>query len=307
MMRVIGLTFYLRSEVRDHQWMRVSDEVLPPDLAARVFEEIVEGTINQATADEISNLSAVSLDEVIQHLEMLLEAVKARQRSEDLEDTAYVTASLGFISELLSLVQKLRTQYPEGGTVGLAIAEGADALGAEQIADQHARALANLSGLISRMIVIGRLPNPFQEMLNKSGFNGSQLTLVGSAQNVKAPEGQARVPVVEAGDSLSGTKLPPEILRVLLGEEGYEMDTDTYSFYTLSAAAALQYAYSVIAALKLKKEMNPAEISRELLDQLGFKTENIFVLDGGTMRVRVSAVRSLINEFQARSEIRKAA
>jgi hypothetical protein len=79
------------------------------------------------------------------------------------------------------------------------------------------------------------------------------------------------------------------------------------SFYTLSAAVALQYAYSVMAALQLKKNMAPSEISEKLLAQLGLTAENPFVMDGDKMRVMVNLVQGLITEFQARSEIRKAA
>jgi len=274
-------------------------------LAQFLFDEIVDGAITPDTAEDISNLSGVGLEAVIQRLEALLENARKRQRDDGLKGTAYVTASLKLISELLSIVQKLKVQYPEGGVVGLAIAEAVDELGAEQITDQHERALASLSGLINRMMVIGKLPAQFQEMLNKTGFKGIKLMLEGKAQNVKAPDGQDWVPVVEVGDSLSGSSIPPEILRVILGEEGYEQDH--LSFYTLSVAVALQYAYSVMAALQLKKNMEPSEISEKLLAQLGLTAENPFVMDGDKIRVMVNLVQSLITEFQARSEIRKAA
>jgi len=276
-------------------------------LADSLFVEVVQGAVNPETADNVSSLSSAGLEDVIRYLENLLENARARQPVVGEDGEAYVAASIGLMVEVLKVVHGLQTQHPDGGAVGLAISEGVDALGTEQIADQHERALASLSGLINRMIVIGRLPNKFQDMLNKTGFKGIKLTLEGSAQNVKVPDGQDRVPVVEVGESLRGAKIPPEVLRVLLGEDGYDLNADTYSFYTLSAAVALQYAYSVLAALKLKKEMNPAEISQELLDQLGFKTENTFVMDGDAMRVMVSAVRRLISEFQARSEIRTSA
>nr|MBP9865328.1 hypothetical protein [Candidatus Omnitrophota bacterium] len=277
------------------------------DLAAEIFSEFASGgTVTSDMASKLAGLTAVGLDDVIHHLEeMLRNAQAGLEMQVKPEAKAYITASMALISKVLGLIRALSEESPEGATVGLSISDGADDLEQQQWSDQHAHALASLGGLIQRMIVIGRLPAQFQTMLDESGYSGFKLTLEGSALNVKAPDGQAWVPVVEVGDGLSGTKIPPEILRVLLEEEGYKQDD--LSFYTLSAAVALQYAYSVMAALQLKKNMAPSEISEKLLAQLGLTAENPFVMDGDKMRVMVNLVQGLITEFQARSEIRKSA
>ncbi len=290
---------------------RAVDERNVPKLANRLFSEIVEwGAVSQASAKTLVQVADV--ESVIRNLEKLKQAAESNAERSGLQDESYVQNAMAVMSEVLDYLNGLQNQilqsdHPEGVTIGLITPLAMDKATASQTVEPHAEALKRIAGSINRMVVIGHLPAEFQKVFSAAGISGSKLGMAGNARAVKAPDGQGRLPAIEVGQPEIKGIVSADLLRVALGEQGYEHSQDDFTFYTLATAVTLQYAYSILAAFKLKNGMDPAEISGELLRELDFNAANLFEMSGGKVSIMINAVQTLISEFEVRSEIRKSA